>query len=982
MPEVEFRFLGAPQILYNQHPVMPDTRKGVALLAFLAVSNQPQTRDTLAALLYPDYDDAHARGALRRTLHAVRKILPEKVVTVSRDQIELSRGSSIWVDVNHFKELISRTESHPHHSLSECTVCLGDLEEATILYRGDFLAGFSLRDSVNFDDWQFFQSEELRRSLISGLGILTSHHRSHGNFDTSIQYAQRWVRIDPLSEEAHRELMLAFAVSGQRNAALRQYQECVRILEKELGVPPLAETTELYQEILENRVEINPSKAHLSIKRESVNTALKKPPRSSVHRFPLVGRSRESELLVNSYILHASNGYLLALEGETGIGKTRLAEEFLAFAQSQGAKVIKSRCFEGETDLAYSPLVDLLNNILTEKHFLNAITDLPKSTLSETARLAPALLQHFPDLAPPPPMEHPGSRIQFYESLRRVLIQISHGSKPGVLFLDDLQWADNATLDFLAYLARRNQGQSFFLLFAWRSEEFSGLNTLLELFANAERAGTGMRLKLSRLQPKDIADLLRSTGRQMDRLLEDLTDRLFQETEGLPYFVIEYLDLVLNPEAGSDLITNSESGWEIPRSVRDILLNRIRNLDPLSQQFLTTAAVIGRSFDFETLQAVSGRSELETIAGLEILLTQNLVEECTSCDSSSTIFYDFTHDKLRRLTYEETNQTRRRLLHRRIAEALQAQQRNHRSPGAFESSIAAHLKAANLLTSAAEHFKLAGDYARNLYANQEAIQHYQTALELDHPDQTEIIEAIGDLKTLTGAYDNALEHYEITLQLTPDSEKSRILHKIGNVHLRQGEWERSIYTFKQGYEQLQKPLAPSIGALILVDWSLAVFQLGQVSKAEELAVQALSFAEKNEDPFSATKAHNLLGILARNQQDYLRAKNELELSLTIAENNNDEPAQAAALNNLALVFADTSMLEDAIRTTCQALEISRRLGDLHRVAALHSNLADLYHKTGNAEQSIEHLTESVRVFAQVGEQSSELKPDIWKLIEW
>jgi len=202
-----------------------DTRKATALIAYLAVTGQPQARDTIAVMLWPDADTERARGALRRTLSTLRTGLDGDELRTDGLRIALD-VERVDVDVRRFRTLVAD----------------GRLEEAVAAYTGDFLSGFSLKDSVEFDTWQATQAEQLRGELASALGRLVL---ASSDSASAIVHARRWVRVDPLHEPAHRALMRLLAQAGDRSAALLQYRECAHVLDHELGVTPLPETTAL-----------------------------------------------------------------------------------------------------------------------------------------------------------------------------------------------------------------------------------------------------------------------------------------------------------------------------------------------------------------------------------------------------------------------------------------------------------------------------------------------------------------------------------------------------------------------------------------------------------------------------------------------------------------------------------------------------------------------------------------------------------------
>ena len=226
MTNMKVCLLGAPYIELDGEPVNFDTRKATALLAYLAETGERSARDTLATLLWPDYDQSRARAAFRRTLSTLNRALDGQHLDITREVIALIFDDSVRVDTHIFRELHNRAKTHSHPEGGHCPTCIQDLEEAASLYHADFMAGFTLRDSVSFDDWQFYQSESLRRELVAILEKLVEYHCQQHTFDRAIEHGQRWLAFDPLREEAHRWLMKAFEWAGQHNAALVPHHRC------------------------------------------------------------------------------------------------------------------------------------------------------------------------------------------------------------------------------------------------------------------------------------------------------------------------------------------------------------------------------------------------------------------------------------------------------------------------------------------------------------------------------------------------------------------------------------------------------------------------------------------------------------------------------------------------------------------------------------------------------------------------------------
>lgn len=228
----------------------------LALLAYLAVTRAPHSRETLAALLWPEYDQSSALANLRRDLSRLKDLLGGDLLAASRMTVGLNPQAGFWLDVTDFQNSLEAARSHPHAQgeASLCAQCLGSVQQAVELYQGDFMAGFTLPDAPGFDEWQFFQAEELRRSLAAALQWLIEWHAAHREYEPAIAHARRWLALDPLHEPAHRQLMRLYAWSGQQSAALRQYQECQRSLQAELNIEPEAETRALYETIYQRKL--------------------------------------------------------------------------------------------------------------------------------------------------------------------------------------------------------------------------------------------------------------------------------------------------------------------------------------------------------------------------------------------------------------------------------------------------------------------------------------------------------------------------------------------------------------------------------------------------------------------------------------------------------------------------------------------------------------------------------------------------------
>jgi predicted ATPase/DNA-binding SARP family transcriptional activator len=248
MAHLKLFVLGQPRLERDEAPIELNLRKALALLVYLAVSGRPHSRDALATMLWPESDGREGRARLRRTLHRLGQALGDDVLNAGPDAIGLHHAANLWLDCAALRQQATAGLAAAAQERF-APARLGHLSAAIELYTEDFLAGFTLPDSPTFDEWQFFQRESLRQLYGQVLEQLVQAYHSQQAWDQAIAYARRWLALDGLHEPAHRALMRLYAWAGRHAAALRQYQECTRILNAELDVAPEEETTALYEGI-------------------------------------------------------------------------------------------------------------------------------------------------------------------------------------------------------------------------------------------------------------------------------------------------------------------------------------------------------------------------------------------------------------------------------------------------------------------------------------------------------------------------------------------------------------------------------------------------------------------------------------------------------------------------------------------------------------------------------------------------------------
>jgi tetratricopeptide (TPR) repeat protein len=316
-----------------------------------------------------------------------------------------------------------------------------------------------------------------------------------------------------------------------------------------------------------------------------------------------------------------------------------------------------------------------------------------------------------------------------------------------------------------------------------------------------------------------------------------------------------------------------------------------------------------------------------------------------------------------------------------VGEALAGRPGNRRRSGPAAAGIAAHFHLAGKEDLAGEYYRLAGDHARSVFANRDALRNYQTALSLGWQPAADLLEAAGDLLTLEGDYAKATHNYQKAIETQPaPATIAQLLVKIGEIHHRLGSWDAAEDHFQAAAQAAGENPPAAEKAHLLTVWARTANQRGDPRRARELAGAALGLAQGN--PRVQILVHNVLGMIARRQEDLPLALEHLETSLGLARASGDLLACTAALNNLALLHSDTGDVPQAIVLEEEALGICVQIGDRHREAAVLNNLADLYHRSAQAEPAMQRLKQAVAIFAEIGGQGNEMQPGVWGMTEW
>ena len=708
--ELQLALLGNVEIGRDGAPVPGfSSSKAQALLCYLAVTGRPQTRPVLAGLLWGDMPEDKARMNLRKALTNLRRLVGPHL-DITRQAAALNRDSAYWLDVEVFEDRIGESSTQTD---------IRGLCQAVELYRGDFLEGFYVRQALAFEEWALAEQARLRNLALGALHRLVVFYAGQGRagLPDGINYAGRLLALEPWREETHRQLMLLLARSGQRGAALAQYETCRRVLAEELGVEPGTETVALVRAIEEDHIQ--PDAPQVGTGAATETRPITKAATRPRFRTSLVGRELEMETLRRVWgRVVEDKGQVVLVEGEPGIGKTRLIEELLAEV-AEDATILRTKCPDLQNPLPYTLFVDPLRQALSAGR-PPGLTD---TWLAEVGRLLPELHDLYPDLPQPAQLEAGAERRRLFDAVCTTLLALTNGGSLA-LFTDDLQWADAASLELLNHLSGWIGRAPVLIIGAYRPHEVGTEHPLQRSRQDWQRTGLLTSLSLGTLSEVAMAQLLQelTTWTGQDPTFGELIHR---ETGGHPLFVVETVASLRDegrlPEAEKDWSCDSwTEPWLIPAGVQAVIERRLQRLDELSRRLITAASVMRGSFGAGLAQAVAEYGEPETIEGLERLLASGLLVE------SGEDRFNFSHDKVREVAYGSLSRMRRKQLHRCLAETVE--QHHQGREATVADRLAHHYEQAGVLDKSLEYHLQAGDTAREQLAYEAAISHYQKAL--------------------------------------------------------------------------------------------------------------------------------------------------------------------------------------------------------------------------------------------------------------
>jgi predicted ATPase/DNA-binding SARP family transcriptional activator len=870
-------FLGQPRVELNGAVVKVPLQKALALLSYLAVTGECHGRESLAAFFWPEYSQEAALNTLRVNLHTLRKVLGEEWFVVDRDTIGLTRNPNLWVDVRHFHNLLAGRQTHSHSAADACMDCIPPLTEAIQLYRGNFLAGFTLQDSLPFDDWQRLQQATLLQEAADTLKKLAHCHSAQGEFNQAILYARQWLAMDPLNEPAHQVLMQLYAWSDQRSAALNQYQECVQILEKELGEPPQEVTRELFQAIKEYRLPPPPTFASLV----EFNP---RPINFLVSASPFLGRTKELSEIAR--MLRESACRLLNLIGPGGIGKTRLALQVAA----ENVSVFPNGVW-------YVPLVavnspDLVATAIVEALgvSLDGKTDIRSQLFNHLRnRKALLILDNFEHL------------IEGAEIIAEML-KMSAGVKVMVTSCErlDLQLEWLYQVRGLEYPDNETEA----------IEDYSAVQLFLQ---SARRVNASFSLT------------------ETDR---PHVVRICHALDGMPLGIelaAAWTQMLscqeIDAEIERDLDFLSVSARDVPerhRSLRAVFEHSWKLLSEDERDVIRKLSVFHGGFQREAAEQVAGAS-LNTLSSLtnKSFLHRSLSGRYEILE----ILRKYVGDKLEENCQEYEN------AHNRLAEYFAGflQVREAQLKGARQIEALKEISEEIENIRVAWRWMVAREKLPEIDRAQECLHLFYNIRSWLHEGVENFGAAVEKLRAMSAGEGGQYKQLNLTL--------ARLLARQGYFYDRIGQYDTARALLDESLSIFRKLEVQGEAAMPLRGLARVSLDLENYEEARQLFQASLEMSETNDDRWGIVRCLDSLGFIALCLEKYAEARQMLERGLLISKETGDQWGTAWCLMDLGFLALVQREYEEAEQILQECLDTCKKIGDWQGIATTLSYLA-------------------------------------------
>lgn len=901
MDQLQIRLLSDMVVSHGEVPIDLGSPTDKSLLAYLVLNrDRAIDRRRLAFLFWSRGTEAAARRNLRQYLHRLRRALepidPEGQLILAEGNLVRFCPPNEWLlDVAAFEAAASQDET---------------LEEAVALYTGELLPDI-------YEDWVEPERQRLARHFRQTLLRLIDRLEASGEIPKAISYAERYLEEEPLLENAYVRIMQLHYALGDRAQVKVVYTKLRETLREEFDAEPLPETTFAYKAMLAGEYEILsssslPQKAH-----EPLSSRTK----GEFSEPSLVGR--EDDLAWLDMLLaeaQAAHGRVCLIHGESGIGKTRLITEWLTRMQTQ-AYLFSGRSHEFESMLPYAPLADALRQTVKEQSIPWDLFRPPPAWLAALQPLLPDLYIRFPALETA--KQGLGGHFHIFEGLGNFLLTLSR-QRLVILSLDNMQWGDIPSWNFVCYLAQHAVQNRILLLIAARLEDSP--QETVPLIHSLRRRGWLHERKLQRLSKADTQRLIGELT-QDTQLDPRFASRIYEETDGNPFFIIETIRAV--QEAGGDWtrsVPTDEMGnrpaLAIPLQIRAVIQSRLDKLSEESRAALGVAAAIGREFSFELLKE-SSQLPAETLLNfLDEWLARDLVRETNAG-------YDLTHEKLSQVAYQQLSRARRQWIHLQIARYLEAH-----VPDTDPAQLSNHYYLSSEPGCALPYLAQAGERALSVRSYAQAREFGLRAIGL-----------LGRFPTLSQSQQT--ERLDLTLQLA-------------QAHAYTGALPRALEMLQEAERMAEAQGDISRLTQIFIRSARIFWLRGYPQTANDYARRSLRHAEELDDPPLRLAALRMLGRTGVILSQYDDAIADLLRYLDLAKQGLPPADLPVIYGYLGVAYARVGSWQRAIDAAQVGLDLTNAglPGSTHVVARM--QLAFIYAELHEWQQALS-IAEPVRL---------------------
>ncbi len=750
--------------------------------------------------------------------------------------------------------------------------------------------------------------------------------------------------------------------------------ECImKLLEKEPG--KRFQTAEDLLKVLRRVTEDFLREIYVPPREPSVVVPSPRPP--ALKEIQLINRVEEMGVLreLVDRAVHGEGGVVF-LYGEAGIGKTRLARELGGYARLLGMQVLSGRCpalFRMDGVPPYVLWKEVIKNYLevcTPEQLYKVIGYYP----GEVSKLVPELQQKLRAVPQSLPISPEHERDRLFEAVSQFVTNISKDT-PLLVVLDDLQWTDQSSLLLLHYLARGISKESLLLLGAYRDTDIDERHPLSPVLTELNRERLLQSVPLERLSFEDAADMIKRILEQED-VPRAFCELVYEKTRGNPFFVEEVIKSLKEEEA----IYREENKWKIkevsriefPKTVKDVIKRRIGRLGDECQHVLTMASFVGKDFSFEAIRGVTGVEEDKLLELLEKMLKTDLIKQRVIRGEDVCSFADII---VRDVVHDEVSPLRHRKLHGAVGSALEKVYAKKIDEHLGE--LAYHFLECGDKNKALDYFLKAGEKAAKIYANNEAISYFQSALELLEEkegklqEKGHVLERLGDIQKLVGEYDACMKYWGNALllwkQLYEKGKASRVHRKMANAF-----WDEmgDVKKAKEHHDKALKILETDPESVELAslyeDMAHMYYRTEDMTKALSWAEKALELAKKLNAFEVVAGSYASLGTIFGDTGDKKKAVECLERALKIALDNGFIEVALRAYNNLAGSYP---IEEHERRLKClrKGFELAKKVGNVDHVSFIGVNLAYIHIIMGDMNKALFFAEESVMLARKAGD---------------